>query len=467
MSEKTKSSIQKNDIITLKINEINNLGCGVGKTDDGIVVFVNGAATGDIIKAKIIKIAKTFLVGRLEQIIEKSPYRSPEEFCTAPLSCGGCVYRHVTYEHELALKKNYVQQAFIKAGLTNVAVKDVLTATDCHSYRNKAQYPVGKNNSGHITAGFYASKTHNIVSSESCSLQPEEFSNILHSVCELSDKLGYTVYDEKSGTGLLRHFYLREAKGTGEIMLCLVVNGQKLPHTDKFVREISSKHPKIKSIMLNINTKSTNVVLGDKYLCLFGLTYITDILCGKKFQISAGSFYQVNHDGAELLYSTAMRLADLTGNETLLDLYCGIGTIGLSMSDKVEKIVGIEIVQEAVECAKKNAALNKVENAYYFCGDASSAKKLFSNALGELDISRTVAILDPPRKGSTPELIDYLASLGIRKIVYISCDPDTLARDCAHFSTLGYTIGDVTPVDMFARTGHVECVTLLSLPTKI
>ncbi|MBO5280699.1 MAG: 23S rRNA (uracil(1939)-C(5))-methyltransferase RlmD [Clostridia bacterium] len=454
---------QKNEIYTLKIEEINNLGAGVSHLpDSGIVVFVNGAVTGDLVEAKLIKVNKTYCVARLEKIIEPSALRLAEPFCTVSLSCGGCVYRHVTYEHELELKKSYVKHAFIKAGLPDTEIEDVKTTGQIKGYRNKAQYPVG-NSKDHIVAGFYAGKTHNIVKADNCSLQPEFFGDILRFVCDFATKNGISAYNEESGKGLLRHVYIRHGKCTDEIMLCLVLNGTSLPLEADFVDQITSRFEQIKSIMLNVNQKNTNVVLGQDFRCIFGNPHIEDVLCGKRFRISAGSFYQVNHDGCELLYNTALDKAEFEGGETVYDLYCGIGTIGLSMSDKVGKIVGIEIVDEAVECAKLNAKLNGVENAFYFCGDASSAEKMLDSAKDELgNIIPDAVILDPPRKGSTPELLEYISRLGVPKILYISCDPDTLARDCAILHRLGYNIGTVTPVDMFPRTGHCECVVKIS-----
>lgn len=454
---------QKNEIYTLKIEEINNLGAGVSHLpDSGIVVFINGAVTGDLVEAKLIKVNKTYCVARLENIIEPSALRLAEPFCTAPLSCGGCVYRHITYEHELELKKSYVKHAFIKAGLPDTQIEDVKTTGQIKGYRNKAQYPVG-NSKDRIVAGFYAGKTHNIVKADSCSLQPEFFGDILRFVCDFATKNGISAYDEESGKGLLRHVYIRHGKCTDEIMLCLVLNGTSLPLEVDFVDQITGRFEQIKSIMLNVNQKNTNVVLGRDFRCIFGKPHIEDVLCGKRFRISAGSFYQVNHDGCELLYNTALDKAEFEGGETVYDLYCGIGTIGLSMSDNVGKIVGIEIVDEAVECAKLNAKLNGVENAFYFCGDASSAEKMLESAKAELgDAIPDAVILDPPRKGSTPELLEYISRLGVEKILYISCDPDTLARDCAILHRLGYDIGTVTPVDMFPRTGHCECVVKIS-----
>ena len=452
--------IKKNDIIELCIGEMNNLGAGVGHTEDGRVVFVTGAVTGDTVRAKIIKICKTYLVARLEEIIIPSDFRE-DGFCRAPRSCGGCVYRNISYGHELELKKSYVKHAFIKAGLSDVRVSDVLHTESDRFYRNKAIFPLAEDKNG-IKAGFFAARTHNIVTFDACTLEAPVFADITKAFCAFMTEKNISVYDEKSGSGLLRNLYLRIGKGTGEIMVCVVINGESLPCEAEFSDFIRSEFPLITSVMVNVNTKNTNVVLGSKFRCIGGRSYINDILCGRKFEISAGSFYQVNHDGAELLYGKAAELAGLCGKETLLDLYCGIGTIGLSMADKVKKLIGIEIVPEAVECAKRNAKLNGTENAEFYCGDASGAEAMLSG----LTVLPDVVVLDPPRKGSTPELIGYIARLGIKKVVYISCDVDTLARDCVLFRSLGYDIGEVTPVDMFSRTGHVETVILLSRETN-
>ena len=453
--------MQKNDIITLKITDINNLGYGVGR-HDGVVVFVAGAVSGDTVKAKIIKTNKTWCVGRLTEILERSPNRTDERFCSAPDSCGGCTYRNITYAHECELKREYVKNCFRKAGLFDTTVGEVLTAGDICGYRNKAQYPV-KCENGKMRAGFYAAKTHNIVACESCALGPEVFSEIVRFVCDFADKNGITAYDEITGKGLLRHIYLRQGQKTGEIMLCLVINGRALPNAEKFVSEAIERFENIKSIMLSINQKNTNVVLGDEFICIGGRDYIEDILCKVRFRISAGSFYQVNREGAELLYTLAADLAEPEG-KTVIDLYCGAGTIGLSMANRAKRVVGIEIVDEAVKCANINAKINGIYNAEFYTGDASDTEGLLESVEkknGE-KINADVVIMDPPRKGSTKELIEYLARRNITRIVYVSCDPDTLARDCKWFSELGYKIGKVTPVNMFPRTGHIENVVCLT-----
>ena len=452
--------MRKNDVIRLTIEEINNLGFGVGHTEDGQVVFVRDAVTGDELDARIIKVNKSYLIARIERTHKLSALRATDP-CSAP-GCGGCVYQQIQYEHELQLKREYVKNAFRKVGLSEVEVEEVLSTNQLSAYRNKAQYPVANGKSG-MQAGFFATGTHRIVPCEHCRLQPPVFSEIVKAVCSLCDTYGIRAYEEESGKGLLRHIYLRTGVRTGEVMLCLVVNGRELPHEKEICRALCKQFPTVCSVMLNINTKNTNVVLGDEYRCLCGKDWIEDKLMGQAFRISAGAFYQVNHDACELLYTEARKKAMLTGKETILDLYCGIGTIGLSMADFAERIIGIEIVEEAVERAKENAARNGKKNAFFYCGDASDAEKLLTNAENAHgDVSRAVVIMDPPRKGSTPELIEYLARRGFERIVYVSCGPDTLARDCVLFKKLGYKIGTVTPVDLFPRTGHVESVVCLT-----
>ena len=456
----TMSNIKKNDTFDLVIEDINNLGAGVSHLEDGRVVFVRGAVTGDRIKAKIIKVNTNFAVARLEEILVPSVFRCTECFCNASESCGGCVYRHITYEHEKELKKSYVKHAFIKAGLPNVVINDVHSTNRIKGYRNKAQYPFAMTKNG-IVAGFYASKTHNVVPAFDCALQPKIFGEILRVVCEFANSKNLTVYNEETGKGLLRHLYLRHGEKTGETMLCLVINGDKIPDAGEFVSLINEKFPAVTSIQLNFNKKNTNVVLGNEYRVLFGERYIEDVLCGVRFRITPESFYQVNHDGAEILYSLAKEksISDFTDKISLVDMYCGTGTIGLSMADVSKEIIGIEIVEGAVECAKINAKLNNFDNAKFYAGDAKDIEAMFASAEAQHGIiNPDVVVLDPPRKGCTPEVIKFLAERNTKRIVYVSCDPDTLARDCKMFGDLGYKIGEVDPVDMFPRTGHIENV---------
>ena len=450
--------MNKGEKIVLSITDLNNLGCGVGRSEDGRVIFVKGAVTGDEVECEIIKVAASFAVARLLRVVEPSPHRVANDPCDAPLDCGGCTYRKITYEHELDVKRRYVASAFAKVGLPDVTVLPVLSVGKTAGYRNKAQYPVGLTKNG-ITAGFYASKTHNIIPAEGCALQHPSFGAIVAWICRFATAHGWTAYDEKTGKGLLRHLYLRVGEKTGEVMVCLVINGKKLPDRDEFVSALTREFPAASSLLLNVNEKNTNVVLGKEFVTLHGRAWIEDELCGLRFRIAPDSFYQVNRDGAELLYSKAAEAADLRGDEVLMDLYCGTGTIGLSMADRVSRLVGVEIVPSAVACAKENAERNGVKNAEFFCADASSAETILSCAGG---VRPDVVVIDPPRKGSTEELVKCLSSLDVPKIVYVSCDPDTLARDCKWFAEEGYEIGEVQPVDMFPRTGHVESVVCLT-----
>ena len=381
--------------------------------------------------------------------------------CTAR-GCGGCVYRNVEYTHELELKQSYVKNAFRKAGLPDVEVEAVRTTGVLCGYRNKAQYPVANGKSG-MEFGFYATGSHRVIPGEQCVLQPPVFGEIARWIAAFCDRNGICAYDEERREGLLRHIYLRCGSKTGEILVTLVINGSALPSEERLAYGLMQAFPTVVGILINSNLENTNVILGDKFRTLAGRDYVEDELCGLRFRISAGSFYQVNHDACELLYGIARDKAALTGGETVLDLYCGIGTIGLSMAEKAGRVVGIEIVEEAVRCANENAERNQIGNAAFYCGDASDARRLLSNAerIGGR-IEEATVILDPPRKGSTEELITYLANRNFHRIVYVSCNPDTLARDCSLFYSLGYTVGTVTPVDMFPRTGHVESVVCLT-----
>ncbi|MBQ9805173.1 MAG: 23S rRNA (uracil(1939)-C(5))-methyltransferase RlmD [Clostridia bacterium] len=459
--------MRKNEIVRLTIEEINNLGCGVGhiggnERERGIVVFVRDAVTGDELDVRIIKVNKSYLVGKIEKIIVPSSLRCVPD-CNAQ-GCGGCVYRHVDYAHELDLKRDYVVSAFRKAGLPDVEVETVRHTDKLTGYRNKAQYPVCNGKNG-IEAGFFATASHRIVPATDCKLQPPIFGEIVSFICDFCTRHKINAYEETTGKGLLRHIYLRMGAETGEVMVCLVINAEGFPREGELAEALCAKFDAVKSVMLNVNRKNTNVVLGKDYRLLAGREWIEDRLCGHTFRISAGAFYQVNHDACELLYGIAKERAALTGKETLLDLYCGIGTIGLSMADSAGEVIGIEIVDEAVERAGENAKRNGIEHASFYCGDASDAKKLLENAerkRGTLDPKNTVVVFDPPRKGSTSELINYISDRGFNRVVYVSCNPDTLARDCVIFEKLGYEIGVVTPVDMFPRTGHVESVVCLT-----
>lgn len=451
--------MNKGEIIRLAIRDLNNLGCGVGLAEDGRAVFVKGAVTSDVVESEIIKVNKSYAVGRLLRVIEPSPHRVERDACVAPASCGGCVYRKITYEYEKEIKRGYVASSFRRAALPDVTVLPTLSVGEAYGYRNKAQYPLTATRDG-VRAGFYATKTHKVVPCEECAIQNSVFGRVVDLICKYATKVGWSVYDEQTGKGLLRHIYLRIGEKTEEILVTLVVNGKALPQSDGLVEKIRAAFPQTVGILLNVNEQNTNVVLGKTFVTLWGRDYMEDELCGLRFRLSPDAFYQVNRKGAELLYGKAVELADLRGDELLMDLYCGTGTIGLCMARSVRRVVGVEIVPSAVECARENAARNGVENAEFFCADASCAENILAASGGKCP---DVVVLDPPRKGCSRELIACLANnLSVPKIVYVSCDPDTLARDCAYFAELGYAMGDVQPVDMFPRTGHVESVVCLT-----
>ena len=479
MSERKHNKNSKPEVVTVTIHDLNNLGCGVGRMpagtpDEGQVIFVKGTVTGDLAKAQIIKRTKSFLVGKLLEIVTPSPMRTAEEFCTAPEACGGCVYRHLKYEDELRSKQGRVEKAFRQAGLSDVVVRPVLTVKQngehvTRGYRNKGMYPVRQGKNG-MEAGFFAAKTHKVIPCFDCALQPDAFGELVRAVCKLCDQYRITAYEEPPngvgrGKGTLRHIYLRCA-ADGSTLLTLVINDTKLPKqtAEGLVHELAGRFPYLCGILLNINRENTNVVLGDEFIPLWGKDHLEDTLCGKRLRLSAGSFYQINHDAAEILYSTAADMAGLTGTEHLLDLYCGAGSIGLSMADRVADVTGIEIIPEAVECARVNARLNGLDEsrARFFCGDASDAHKFLATAEENGAPSPDMVVIDPPRKGTTRELISEIAARDIKRVVYISCEPETLGRDCAVFREFGYSIGEVQPVDLFPRTGHVESVVCLT-----
>ncbi len=452
--------LKKNAVIKLNIEDLTDLGFGVGRVD-GLVVFVSDTVPGDVCEVKIIKATSSFLVGRVEKMLSPSPCRS-EKRCPNR-GCKSCAYRNISYEQEAHLKENGVRHLFDTDALLHTKTAPIITSPEEIRYRNKAQYPVARVN-GEIKVGFYAPKSHRVTPVSDCPLTPEIFSKICDSVVGFMERNHISVYDEISGRGLIRHIYLRRGEVSQEVLVTLVINGTSLPHSEELVKEITKAHPEVVGILLNINKESTNVVLGEEYITLFGRDYIFDTLAGVRLKITAPSFYQVNRGCAELLYRKAKELAELRPSDTLLDLYCGAGSIGLSMAREVKHLVGIEIIASAVECAKENAEANGIDNAEFYVGDAKETEKLLEQAeaiRGE-KIKPDVVILDPPRGGCDEKLVHFVASLSPRKVVYISCNPKTLARDVERFIGDGYIPGEVYPVDMFPMTGHVESVVSLT-----
>lgn len=446
-------NIKKNDDIKLNIEAMTSEGSAIGHYN-GIAVFVRGAVPDDEITAHVIKVSKKYLIATVKEIVNKSPSRINSD-CPVSSKCGGCSFRNMTYDEELKYKKSRVKDALKRIGHIETEVDDIIGADKLNHYRNKAQYPVNICD-GKLCAGFYAYKSHRIIPCESCLLQSRNFEKCINAFSEWIGKSDITSYDEKTGKGLLRHIYLRQAFATGEIMACAVINGNTLPNQELLVNELR-RIENIKSICININKKNSNVILGETTKAIWGSETITDVLLGKKFVISPNSFYQINHDQCEKLYLKAAEYAALNSDETLVDMYCGAGTIGITMADKAKRVFGIEIVESAIENAKLNAKINGITNAEFFCGDAFEGAK----ELERRNIKPDVVILDPPRKGCQKELFDIIERMNPKRIVYVSCDSATLARDLAILKDKNYAAEKVTPVDMFPRTPHVECVVLL------
>lgn len=453
MTEKT--ILNKNDTVELEITDFTSEGSGVGHKN-GMAVFVAGAAPGDTVECVIIKTKNNYAVGKLLNVIKASPDRVLPD-CRVFPRCGGCAFRHITYEAELRMKQKRVSDALERVGHISLPPCEIVPSPSEKHYRNKAQYPVAIDG-GRLLTGFYAPFSHRVVDCKTCLLQPESFAVILRVIARWVEKYKVSVYDERKHTGLLRHIYIRKAFATGETMVCLVENGEKMFKTDVLVKELLKADESIKTVLINVNPADTNVVLGGKNKILYGDGYIEDELSGVRFRISPLSFYQVNHDQAEKLYSKVKEYVLSGRTDTVLDLYCGAGTIGLTLADKVKKLIGVEIVPDAVRDARVNASMNGITNAEFICGDAADAAK----KLAEENITPDVVILDPPRKGCSPSLLETVAEMSPDRIVYVSCDPATFARDCAVLDKSGYKLREYTPFDMFARTSHVESVALLT-----
>ena len=457
---------KKNDLFEGEIVDITNLGFGVAK-HRGAVVFVAGCVPGDVCKIRIIKVGSSYSVGRAEEFVKRSSLRV-EDRCDNKL-CRSCAYKCLSYTYEKSLKEEAVRQIFKKSGLSDVEILPLVGSPCELRYRNKAQYPIARDKNGEYIVGFYAPKSHRVTEAAECPLAPEIFPEICECLREFFKEYDLSVYDEESGEGLIRHIYLRRGEISGEVLLTLVINADSMPHTDELVKSVTESFPEIVGILLNINKENTNIILGEKFVTLYGRDYIFDTLGGVALKITAPSFYQVNHDAAELLYAKAKELAAPTKDDLLLDLYCGAGSIGLSMADAAGEVIGVEIVESAVECAKFNAEINHIFNASFYAGDASDTKKILEpaeRARGE-KIKPDIVIFDPPRGGTTEELIEHISSLNPRKIVYISCNPATLARDMVVFKKLGYVGEEVTPFDLFPLTGHVESVVCLKRQSDV
>ena len=443
--------LAKNQEHTVTIEGYGEGGMGVARID-GRVVFVHGALRGEKCRVLILKTLKSVAFAKVLEVIEPSSERITPD-CPYFPRCGGCTYRHIRYEEELRLKKQRVQDNLSRIGGSYVTVEEILGARDTLRYRNKAQYPVSKDGA----VGFYRARTHEVIECEHCLLVKPEADAAAEALREYMQSCRIAGYDEKTGRGLVRHLYIR-SNAAGESLVCVLVNGDKLPKEDRLVTLLRDACPKCTGIVLGTNTKKGNVILGDRYRTLWGSDRLEDTLCGKTFRLSVPSFYQVNRIQAERLYAKAIEFAGLTGQETVLDLYCGAGTITLALSDHAKKVLGAEIVPEAIDDARENAARNGVKNAEFFCGDASDVAK----KLARENLRPDVITVDPPRKGLAADVVESIAEMQPGRVVYVSCDSATMARDVKRLADLGYTAQRACAVDMFPRADHIETVVLLS-----
>ena len=449
----------KNQIYEAEITDYTAEGQGVAHIE-GCAVFIPNAVAGEKVRVRVEKAQKTWAAGKIVEILEKSPHRVNRE-CEVAKLCGGCDFWHMDYAEETRLKAERVKNCLNRIGGENLSEVPILAAPDCRGYRNKAQYPVAVKK-GRAYAGFYRAGTHDVVENARCRILPEEIDAAKDAVIDYVNQYRVSVYDEATGKGLLRHIYVRRGAVSGQILVCLAVNGEKIPRPEALIQRLNGI-PGFTTLVLSVNTKRGNAVLGDRFLTLHGSGYIEDTLCGLNFRLSPRSFYQVNHHQAQRLYEMAISQAGITKADTVLDLYCGVGTITLAMAGAAGKVIGVEIVPQAVEDAKDNAARNGILNAEFFCGDAGQA----ALELEKSGVRPDVVVVDPPRKGLNADTIEALHRMSPRRIVYVSCDPATLARDVALLKKRGYTLKTAAAADLFPRCAHVETVCLLVLRNPV
>ncbi|MDP4086796.1 MAG: 23S rRNA (uracil(1939)-C(5))-methyltransferase RlmD [Bacillota bacterium] len=449
--------VQKNDYIDVIFEDLTHDGAGVAKVE-GYPLFVPMGLPGEKAKVKVIKVNKSYGVGKLIELYEKSPYRI--DINSSDLhKYGGCQLEHISYEGQLKYKENQVRQVLSRIGkLEDVKVHPILGMEHPWHYRNKAQVPVGEKD-GKLVAGFFKPRSHEIVNTDESLIQIPEVNHAIQTVKEICSELGFQAYNEEKHKGLLRHIMARYGKQTGELMIVLITRTSDIPQKDKLIEKVVSILPQVKSIVLNINSKRTNVILGDKTTVLWGNEVIYDYIGNVKFAISARSFYQVNPGQTKVLYDKALEYANLSGEETVIDAYCGIGTISLFLAQKAKKVFGVEIVPEAIEDARKNAELNHITNAEFAVGGAEVVIPKWYKEGNVAD----VLVVDPPRKGCDEALLQTILEMRPKKVVYVSCNPATLARDLRILEDGGYETIEVQPVDMFPQTTHVECISQLIL----
>ena len=446
--------LEKNKQYEAVVTDYTAEGQGVAHVE-GCAVFLPNAIAGERYMIRIEKAAKTWAAGKIVEILEKSPHRVNRE-CPVAKLCGGCDFWHMDYDEETRLKADRVKTALNRIGGESLQDIPILSAPTCYGYRNKAQYPVSSKK-GRVFAGFFKAGTHQVVENDRCLILPEESDRVRKLVIDYVNHYRLSAYNEQTHKGLLRHIYVRRGAVSGQVLVCLVVNGRKLPHTEDLVERLKAV-PGFATLVLNVNTKQGNTILGAENLILYGKGYIEDTLCGLAFRLSPHSFYQVNHHQAQRLYEAAIAQAEITKDDTVLDLYCGVGTITLCMAKAAGRVIGVEVVEQAVLDARENAKRNGIENAEFFCGDAGKA----ALELERQGIRPDVAVVDPPRKGLNADTIEALSRMSPRRIVYVSCDPATLARDVALLKERGYVLKNAQAADLFPRCAHIESIACLT-----
>lgn len=449
--------VKKDDLVEIAIDDIGSEGEGVGKYK-GYTLFVKDTVVGDQALVKVMKTGKTYGYARLMQLIQPSNYRV-EPRCPIASKCGGCKLQHMDYQRQLKYKEDKVRNCLMRiGGFQDIPMEPICGMEEPYYYRNKSQFPVGKNKDGSIAIGFYAGRTHAIIDTEHCYIGAKVNVEIIKCIREFLNQYKIEPYNEETHKGLLRHILTRVGFHTGEIMVCLVINGKDLPHKEEFIKALQGIEG-MKSICLNVNKEKTNVILGDRIIPLWGESYITDSIGNIKYQISPLSFYQVNPLQTKKLYDIALDYAGLKGDEVVWDLYCGIGTISLFLAQKAKQVYGVEIIPQAIEDARKNARINGITNAEFFVG---AAEEVLPKQYKENNISADIIVVDPPRKGCEQSLLDTIIKMAPKKIVYVSCDPATLARDLKYLCEKDYEIKKVKAVDQFGHSTHVETVCCLS-----
>ena len=440
----------KNQIYETTVTDYTTEGQGIAHIE-GCAVFIPNAIAGEKLKVRIEVAKKNWAAGKIVEILEKSPHRVNRE-CPVAKLCGGCDFWHMDYDEESRLKADRVKTCLNRIGGENLEEVPILSAPTCLGYRNKAQYPVSVKK-GKAYAGFFKAGTHEVIENKRCLILPEESDAVKDAVIDYVNQYRVMPYNEAEHKGLLRHIYVRRGAVSGQVLVCLVINGKKIPRPEELIKRLE-KIPGFTTLVLSLNTKKGNAVLGDEFVTLYGPGYIEDTLCGLTFRLSPRSFYQVNHHQAQRLYEAAISQAEITKDDTVLDLYCGVGTITLAMAKAAGKVIGIEVIPQAVEDAKDNAKRNGIENAEFFCGDAGAA----ALELEKQGIQADVVVVDPPRKGLNADTIEALARFAPRRIVYVSCDPATLARDVALLKERGYRVKNAMAADLFPRCSHVESI---------